>query len=166
VSQPADLKPFSQLTSTPDRAIDAQQRIIGIGVGVGVGGFLLFTGLAIWAFRRHSKKRTRQINQQIQTQAGILQPKMQQTSPPQPWIRQGEELDGLAYRNEVEAQDRPHQYQPYPSQEMNEHSYGSRFQGGGIVEAQGTPDAQEMPLSYKYPQEMPGSTQAGHVARS
>jgi hypothetical protein len=136
-------------------------------VGVGVGLFLLFAGLAIWAFRRHSKKRTRQINEQAQTQASVLQPKMSQTNPPQPWIGQRDEVDGLAYRTEVEAQDKPHQYQSYQAQEMNANPYGSQFQGGPILEAQGTHDAQEMPLSYKHhpPQEMPGGTQDRGVER-
>ncbi|CAN9087401.1 unnamed protein product [Alternaria alternata] len=150
-----------------DNAVKAQQRTIGIGVGVGVGLFLLFAGLAIWAFRRHSKKRTRQINEQAQTQASVLQPKMSQTNPPQSWIGQRDEVDGLAYRAEVEAQDKPHQYQPYQAQEMNANPYGSQFQGGPILEAQGTHDAQEMPLSYKHhpPQEMPGGTQDRGVDR-
>jgi hypothetical protein len=42
---------------------------------------------------------------------------------------------------------------------MNVHPYGSQFQDGPIVEAQGMHDAQEMPLSYRQcpPQEMPGN---------
>ncbi|KAG9192296.1 hypothetical protein G6011_11030 [Alternaria panax] len=163
-----DTSPGDSFDRSVDKAVDVQQRTIGIGVRVGVGLFLLFAGLAFWAFRRHSKKRMRQINQQAQTQVGVLHPKMQQTNPQQSWMRQGEEVDGLAYRTEVEAQSKPHQHQPYTFQEMNAHPYGdSQFQGGPIVEAQGTHDAQEMPLSYRQypPQEMPGSMRDGGVER-
>ena len=134
--------------------------MIGIGVGVGVGVFLLFAGLAVWAFRRHSKKRTRQFNQQAQTQSNLLQPSMQQREAPQSWMRQGEEMDGLGYRSEIEAQNELHQYQ-----EMSAHSYGNQFQGGPLVEAQETHDAQEMPLNYRQhpPQEMPGSGGVGRM---
>jgi hypothetical protein len=84
---------------------------------------------------------------------------MQQTDPQESWMRQGEEVDGLAYRSEVEAQDKQHQYQPHQYQEMNAHPYGNQYQGSPMVEAQGTQDAQEMPLSYRQhpPQEMPGN---------
>ncbi|KAI4662357.1 uncharacterized protein J4E79_004646 [Alternaria viburni] len=145
------------MKDTFDKAVDAQQRMIGIGVGVGVGLFLLFAGLGFWAFRRHSKKRSRQINQQAQIQSALMQPRMQRTDPPQSWMRQGQEVDGMVYRSEVEAQDKQPHYQSQHYQEMNANPYGNQFQGGPMVEAQGTRDPQEMALNQRPPQEMPGN---------
>lgn len=151
------MQPFNLTDIKSDKAVDAQQRMIGIGVGVGVGLFLLFAGLGFWAFRRHSKKRSRQINQQAQIQSALMQPRMQQTDPPQSWMRQGQEVDGMAYRSEVEAQDKQPHYQSQHYQEMNANPYGNQFQGGPMVEAQGTRDPQEMALNQRPAQEMPGN---------
>ena len=155
----------------PDNAVDAQQRTLAIGVGVGVGLFVLFLVIAIWFFWRRSKKRKQRMNENAQrmneqTYFARLQPDMhhrygqptydQQTygQPSQPsQERRGEEVDGLAYKTEMESRHRSNQYQ-----EMNAHSANTPHQGGQVVEAQEKTDPQEMPLSYRQhpPQEMPG----------
>lgn len=63
----------------------------------------------------------------------------------------------MAYRSEVEAQDKQPHYQSQHYQEMNANPYGNQFQGGPMVEAQGTRDPQEMALNQRPPQEMPGN---------
>ncbi|KAG9379796.1 hypothetical protein A1F94_010152 [Pyrenophora tritici-repentis] len=144
---------FDDAEQTFDKMVGKQQKAVGMYVGIGVGIFVLFASMAIFLFWRHSRKRKREINQQPQFTS--YQPIGQQTTAPaqQQWQRQGVEVDGLAYKTELEAQPKPQQYQ-----EMNAYPHTNPFQGGHIVEAQSTRDPQEMPQTFgqQAPHEMPG----------
>ena len=132
-------------------------------VGIGVGLFVLFASIAIWAFWRHSRKRKRAINHQPQLatyQSAGHQTTVQQIPAHQQWQRQGAEVDGLAYKAELEAQHKPEQYQ-----EMSVYPHANPFQGGHLVEAQSIRDPQEMPQDFAQhpPQEMSGDTRSETV---
>jgi hypothetical protein len=58
----------------------------------------------------------------------------------------GAEVDGLAYKTELEAQNRPYQYQ-----ELNAHPWSTLHQGGNVVEA-GPRSPQEVHANFVRPQ--------------
>jgi hypothetical protein len=103
-------------------------------IGLPVGFFILFVIAVFCFFQRRSKRQKQRINQQLPPVS--QQTRLQKPGPQQPLMSggtggvRGAEVDGLAYKTELEAQNRPQQYQ-----ELNAQPWGTLQQGGNVAEA-------------------------------
>jgi hypothetical protein len=136
-------------------------------IGLPVGFFILFAIAVFCFFRRHSQRQKQRINNQ-QLPPISQQTKLQKTDQQQPLISggyggaSGAEVDGLAYKTELEAQNRPQQYQ-----ELNAQPWTAlHHQGETVVEA-GPRSPQEVhaELMRLQPQELPVAAQNGMYGR-
>jgi hypothetical protein len=130
-------------------------------IGLPVGFFILFAIAVFCFFRRRSKRQKQRINQQLPP--FLQQTKPQETNAQQPLMSgstggvRGAEVDGLAYMTELEAQNRPQQYQ-----ELNAHPWSTLHQEGRAMEA-GPRSPQEVHANFMQPQahELPVVAQNG-----
>jgi hypothetical protein len=131
-------------------------------IGLPVGFFILFAIAVFCFFRRRSQRQKQRINNQ-QLPPISQQTKLQQTGQQQPLMSggyggaSGAEVDGLAYKTELEAQNRPQQYQ-----ELNAQPWTAPHQGGSVLEA-GLRSPQEVHAEFMrpQPQELPVAAQNG-----